>query len=232
MVDLARAGSQARQHGGTSSQTATRLLVILDILGTACPDGSPDGAVSVVASLTRLAKLDFWLRNPDYLADDLLTDLEAGLIIRSEIEAHIARMLSGGAPSLHRYPMRRYFFGAYDRIDDALSILKSYGQITHRRTHETDTKSRRDYFLLEAGRASLERMRAGIPELTWYDEQARAISLIADASQGASARRRQYEHPEYEEAEHGLLIPPITDRVITRATDLGFAIHHTTGADS
>ena len=231
-MDSTRAGNQARHYGGTSSQTAMRLLVILDVLGTPPSPGSPDTAVSVVASLTRLAKLDFWLRNPDYLADDLLTDFDDGLIARADIEAHITRMLSSGAPSLHRYPMRRYFFGAYDRIDDALAILKSYGQIAHRRNHESGTKSRRDYFLLEAGKESVERMRADIPELHWYDEQAHAISLIADASQGASARRRQYQHPEYEEAEHGLLIPAITERVIARATASNFSITVSPGVDS
>ncbi|MDP9983605.1 hypothetical protein J2W14_003026 [Pseudarthrobacter oxydans] len=180
--------------------------------------------MSKVASLTRLEKLDFWLRNPDYLAIDLMTDYEDGLLIFDEVQPHVQRMLSGGAPSLHRYPMSRYLYGAYDRVDNALSILKTYGQIAHRRNGESGGKTRRDYFLLRSGRETLQRMRAGIPELRWYDEQAAAIMLLADAAQGASARRRQYKHPEYKDADHGSLIPPILDRVLVRADELGFAL--------
>jgi hypothetical protein len=54
-----------RSRGGSSSQTATCLLVILDVLGdpVAAESKFPD-AVSVVSSLTRLEKMDFWVRNP------------------------------------------------------------------------------------------------------------------------------------------------------------------------
>lgn len=215
--------SGARHAGGSASQTATRLLIILDVLGDPVA-ASPQGldAVSKVASLTRLEKLDFWLRNPDYLAADLMIDYEDGHLTFDEVQPHLQRMLSGGAPSLHRYPMSRYLYGAYDRVDNALSILKTYGQIAHRRSSESGDKSRRDYFLLRPGRETLARMRARIPELEWYDSQAASIRLLRDAAQGASARRRQYKHPEYKDAIHGSSIPPILERVLARADEHGF----------
>lgn len=204
------------------SQTATRLLVMLDVLGDPTDASCEvDSAVSVVTSLTRVQKLDFWLRNPDYLADELLTELEDGRVRLDKVQPHVRRMLDGDAPSLHLYPMERYLYGAYEFIDDALSVLKMYGQITNKRATDSGSKARRDYYLLQTGRDTLTSMRAQIPELGWYDGQAEAISLISDASIGATAKRRQYEQPEYRETSHGDLIPSILDRVRDRAMQLG-----------
>lgn len=214
--------SDARRRGGSTSQTATRILVLLDVLGTPVAADCPvEDAVAIVSSLTRVQKLDFWLRNPDYLADELLTEFESGRASLGAVQPAVRRMLDGDAPSLHRYPMERYLYGAYEFIDDALSVLKMYGQIAHRRAADSGNLARRDYFLLTAGRDTVQKMRATIPELAWYDAQAAAIGLISDASVGATAKRRQYEQPEYEATAHGDVIPSILDRVIARATSLG-----------
>ncbi len=213
--------SSARRRGGSTSQTATRILVLLDVLGTpvsaSCNVG---GAVAVVSSLVRLQKLDFWLRNPDYLADELLTEFEQGRVPLDEIKAHVQRMLNGDMPQLHTYPMERYFFGAYEFIDDALAVLKLYEQIEHRRAADSGALSRRDYFLLKRGKDTIAAMRADIPELAWYVQQATAIGLIADAAHGAAAKRRQYLQSEYADTAHGDVIPSILERVRERAIAL------------
>jgi hypothetical protein len=216
-----------RSRGGSSSQTATRLLVILDVLGNPVAPGSRvPHAVKVVSSLTRLEKLDFWVRNPDYLADELLNEVDAGRRSVPEVAAQVSRMLGGTAPSLHRYPMARYLFGAYERVDNSLAILKAYGHITTHRVSDHGDTARRDYFLLTKGETALARMRTDVPALGWYDEQASAITLIADAATGASARKRQYQQSEYESTPIGSTIPDITERVIARAEEFGIAITH------
>lgn len=44
----------------------------IDGCGTPTVDGDPPGTVKSVRSELRLQVMDFWLRNPDYLADELL----------------------------------------------------------------------------------------------------------------------------------------------------------------
>lgn len=213
--------SDARRRGGSTSQTATRVLILLDELGLAVPPSCDvEDSVAVVSSLIRLQKLDFWLRNPDYLADELLTEFESGRVMLDQIKPHVVRMLEGDSPQLHTYPMERYIYGAYEFIDDALAVLKLYGQIEHRRGADSGAMSRRDYFLLQKGRDTVSAMRGEIPELDWYVEQASAIKLIADASMGASAKRRQYLQIEYARTAHGDVIPSILDRVRERAIAL------------
>lgn len=213
--------SDARRRGGSTSQTATRVLILLDELGTPVPASCDvQDAVAVVSSLIRLQKLDFWLRNPDYLADELLTEYESGRATLDQVQVHVRRMLDGDAPQLHTYPMERYIYGAYEFIDDALAVLKLYGQIEHRRAADSGALSRRDYFLLQKGKDTIAAMRAEIPELDWYVDQATAIGLIADSALGATAKRRQYLQQEYVDTAHGDVIPSILGRVSERAAAL------------
>lgn len=55
--------------------------------------------------------LDFWMRNPDYLANELLTVFEetsdASLVQPAE------RIFEDHEPDLRRLPMIRYHFGAF-----------------------------------------------------------------------------------------------------------------------
>jgi len=221
----ARAGADARPRprfrGGSSSQTAARLLILLNSLGLEVGQSCdvPD-AVRVIRSLTRLEKLDFWLRNPDYLADELMTEFEAGRLPDTLVRNHVARML-GDLADGHHYPMIRYHFGAYEVVDNALAKLRSIGLIAHRRDVEAGEHARHDYYLLRSGVDHAERMHAELPELNWYAQQAEAIGCLAESVQGASARSRQYEQPEYRGARIGSEIPPIFDRARQRAIELG-----------
>ena len=68
----------------TRMQDAVRLLMLIneaaesmsadDVAG----DPRLETAVGVVRTQVRLQKLDFWVRNPDYLANELLNDYESG----------------------------------------------------------------------------------------------------------------------------------------------------------
>jgi hypothetical protein len=59
--------------------------------------------VLAVRSELRLQALDFWLRNPDYLADELLTEVEAGRLNASYVDVASA-LLDDPEPSLRHYP--------------------------------------------------------------------------------------------------------------------------------
>lgn len=215
-----------RSRGGSASQTAARLLILMDALGGEVeqPCSVPE-AVRVMRSLTRLEKLDFWLRNPDYLADELMTELEAGRLPDTLVREHVTRMLSESAAG-HHYPMIRHHFGAYEIVDNGLSKLRSNGLIAHRRSADSGDRSRHDYYLLEAGAALAARMRQELTELRWYDQQAEAIGCLAESVQGAAARARQYEQPEYRSARIGTVIPTIFDRVRERASTMGLLEEH------
>src|SRR5262245_34394159 len=108
-------------------QDAVRLLVLLhEAADSSISTPAPDGAVGCIAGEMRLQAMDFWLRNPDYLAWELLDEAErtgdAGLV------AQAARILSSAEePDLRTVPMLRWRHGAWEPLDDRLSLLASYG---------------------------------------------------------------------------------------------------------
>lgn len=53
----------------------------------------------------RLQALDFWLRNPDYLADELLDEYEAGR--RPDALNVVRKIFDDQEPDLRRLPMAR-----------------------------------------------------------------------------------------------------------------------------
>jgi hypothetical protein len=209
-----------RSGGGSVAQTAARLLIVIDKLGLPVePDCPVAGATKVVRSLTRLEKLDFWMRNSDYLADELMTEFEEGRLNRQLVEPEVRRMLSTDAAGFH-YPMMKFKFGAYEPVDNAMSILKSVGLIAHRRGADTGDRARHDYFLLEEGERKVALLRADVPGSAWYDQQADAIAFLDESMQGSDARKRQYLQQEYKGAALGSDIPEIFGRARERAIDL------------
>lgn len=229
--------SPPRASGGATSQAAARLLIIMDKLGVEPTPQEKEAvpeAMKVVHALSRLAKLDFWLRNPDYLADELLNDVASKALDADEALPHVQRMLQGSAPTLHLYPMQRYKYGAWELPDKAVAVLKTHGLVATKRAKEMDaaaaSKSRRDYYLLADGQSVLANMRAQVAQIAWYDAQADAIDLLSMGRTGAAAKNRQYRQPEYAATPVGATIAPILDRVRERFIEVAAETCYEIGA--
>lgn len=118
--------------GATDRQSAIRLLACIDAAGNPeRPDGWGPDIVAAFHAQSRLQALDFWMRNPDYLANELLTEFETSGD-RSLVDL-AQRIFDDREPDLRRLPMIRYHFGAFEPLDNALSILVAAGLIRIRR---------------------------------------------------------------------------------------------------
>jgi hypothetical protein len=82
-------------------QDATRLLFLLAEAGKRLSPGVAPGAVRVIRTQVRLQALDFWMRNPDYLANELLTEFEAGRMDATALH-HADNILSSEEPDIRR----------------------------------------------------------------------------------------------------------------------------------
>lgn len=204
----------------TRTQHAIRLLVLLDRTGEPVADGDPPAAVKAVRSELRLQAMDFWMRNPDYLADELISAVESAVLADGFLD--IARsLLDDPEPDLHYYPMPRWFYGAYEAIDDAMALLETYGLATFRRSGEPGSKSHRNQmFLTAAGEQAVGELTAD-PVVGWYVRQAELVALVAGDTVGSKLKERQYEQATYAGTELGLDIAPITEHVRKRLDGLG-----------
>jgi hypothetical protein len=169
----------------------------------------------VVRTQVRLQKLDFWVRNPDYLANELLNDFENG-DRDAALLAMAGEILDSEEPELRRYPMLRYLFGAYEDLEDALAVLRQADLVVRRRKGRPARVVRTDYFLLEAGREVAAKVRTEYPGLAWYSARSALVVELSDGQGATQLKDRQYIVEEYLNTPHGVRIPSITDRARQR----------------
>ncbi|GAA4240234.1 hypothetical protein GCM10022254_64150 [Actinomadura meridiana] len=219
-------GSQlpdADERVTSREQDAVRLLLLIDGVCESVPevDLAQPGlgeAVGVVRTQVRLQKLDFWLRNPDYLADELLTKYEesgerrllelAGLILDSE------------EPEVRRYPMLRHHFGAYEPLDDALAVLRSAGLLVRRRRGTVNRVRQHDYYLLAAGRDVARELIREASDFQYYVDRVALVLDLADGRGGSQLKKQQYLQREYAEAARGDRIGSVSVRARARLETL------------
>jgi hypothetical protein len=132
-------------------------------------------------------------------------------------------ILDSDEPEIYAIPMIRYLFGAFERLDRALSILAAPRLVIHMARRSAGGNILQDnYYLTEKGRATAEEATRLYPELAWYTERALLVRALAEAT-GHSAlalRRRQYLQRDYAETPLGQIIPSIVERTRERLARL------------
>lgn len=203
----------------TDQQSAVRLLAA--ICAAAYPPADDKFGADVVAVLraqSRLQALDFWIRYPDYLANELLNEFEK---TGAKDDLNLARrILNDREPDLRRVPMIRYHFGAFEPLHNPLSILRSRGLVRQHRHgepgHVTDTW----YLLTNAGQEAMAKLADAAVELAWYRDRAAVAARVAGAAGGAALKGRQYLQDEYAATPLKGMIPSIAKRVRARLDEL------------
>lgn len=197
-------------------QTAIRLLACIQAAGDA-QNVSQYGSdvICVLRAQSRLQALEFWMRNPDYLANELLTEFETSG--ERDLLKIAQRIFDDREPDLRRLPMVRYLFGAFEPLDNALAILRAADLVRIKRDGIPGGKIREHLYLLTvAGRDALDRLTSMAPELTWYRDRAAIVARVAGTQGGKALKDRQYLQAEYAGTELSHVIQPVTDRVLAR----------------
>jgi hypothetical protein len=199
---------------------AVRLLLLVDAavadVGPRRAGDVPADAIGVVRTQTFLQKLDFWLRYPDYLADELLSDYEqSGELVLLEIASGI---LDSEEPELRVIPMLRYKFGAYEPLDMAMSVLSVAGLVVVRWSASEQRVRQYDYYLTVKGRATARSCVEDFPELAWYGQRTRLVVALAQGTgmTGTALRKRQYLQRDYAGTGINEEIASIADRARRR----------------
>jgi hypothetical protein len=203
---------------GTREQYLVRVLFLLRHCGTTPGPAAPAGALSEMRSQLRLQALDFWLRNPDYLADELLNNERAE---DPELVEAARNILEDREPEIRRLPMTKYLFGAYEPLDDILAPLVTYGLVQYAASAGQARVREHDYWFMEDGEEFVRELLAAAPEVfDWYEERAKLIARVAGSDGGGALKQRQYQQEEYAGTPNTRLIEPITERVRERLAKL------------
>lgn len=196
-----------------------RVLFLMDRAGEPKGPGAPPEAHRLMRGQMRLQALDFWLRNPDYLAYELLARFDSD---RSEAWALQAaeEILATREPEIRRLPMPKWRHGAFERLDDTLAVLTCRRLVVHRPRTGSKKVQEHLYWLTDAGHAFVHQLLAADSAFEWYARRADLIGRLAGNAGGSALKARQYEQPEYAAARPSQLIPPIADRVRARLAEL------------
>lgn len=194
-------------------QGALRMLFVLDRCGEPPAAGSHAagvGAVAVITAEKKLQALHFWMRNPDYLAYEILCRVEAGEFDEAWLDKS-EELLNGEEPELRLYPMLRHRFGAFEPIDDSFSYLAAAGLAECYRSGAPGQVQRTDLYLLPAGRATAQQILLDEPDMLWYADRAELVASVGRGLSGNAAKERQYELSRYAETALGHRIQAVDD---------------------
>lgn len=196
-------------------QSAVRLLACINAGSTDVTDENWGAdVIAVLRAQSRLQALDFWMRNPDYLANELLTEFE-----NSGDPSHLTlarNILNTREPDLRRVPMIRYRFGAFEPLDNALSILRAADFVRIRRQGSLGKVQEHIYLLTQSGRDAMCELAGMAEEIAWYKHRAEVVARLAGGTGGKALKDRQYLQVEYADTALKHIIAPITERVRLR----------------
>ena len=197
---------------------ALRLLYIFVNGAEPFLESHSSGASAILRGEVRLHAYEFWIRNPDYLAEELLDLFVATRTQRYLDEA--AAIFAAEEPDIRRLPMIRYKFGAYERLDDSLALLSSRNLVRTVGTKSAIKVTEWDFLVMPRAFELAEGIEAEFPVLGWYGRRAALVNEVAAGRSGSALKKRQYEQLDYAETELGGVIPTITDRVRARLAEL------------
>lgn len=199
---------------GYRHRDALRLLFIL-VAGGEDANEPTEEVIKVFRAEKRLMAMDFLVRYPDYLADALLDIFEQ--TSESELLEAVQRIFIDDEPSVRLVRMVRWRHGAYQNVEDALSMLSYYGLARPMQLAGDDGKIRRYEYLISLKAISfLERCVQDHPELAWYRDRLALVMRVASGKSGSALKEWQYEHPEYGNTIQGDVIPTIREQVEKR----------------
>ena len=192
---------------------ATRLLFVLTTGSEPVRIAQKD-EVAIFVGETKLNAWDFWMRYPDYLADELIERYddtgEDSWLSQAE------QIFVDEEPEQRRLVMIRFFYGAYEKHDDALAILVTAGLIGIGGRKDVDRVRETNFLIYKSATDLCKAIVKDEPILRWYRDRAALVGEIASGRGGTALKDRQYERIEYARTRLGGEIPSIESDVRKR----------------
>jgi hypothetical protein len=199
---------------------AARLLLILDRFARASSEKTypascvPDLPFAAhFASEYYLQKLDFLLRYPAYFIHEL-TELhqadDPAASDRELIMSTIRQIDSDNEPELQTIPFRKFWRGAYERLDDVEGWWWARGLAFTGFELRGGGAPWKHYFLTQAGKDVAARLVRNVPHAGWYANRIGQIHRFMGHLTAVQIKARQYRHAKYREANLNQYIPDLT----------------------
>lgn len=168
----------------------------------------------IFKSEVRIQKIDFLIRNPDYLSYELLLIAVNEPSKKQDIKQIVKSIYVTAEPQLRRLEMERFFFGAYEDIDDVIGFLKSIGYIGFTSKKSSDLKTiEKQYFVTQTAITKTNFAINNLPALEWYAKRCELIKKYFGNLSGSQLKVSQYQIEEYRNTTFKNFIGEISETV-------------------
>jgi hypothetical protein len=191
-----------------------RIFLIIYYFGEDYFDEANPHLRKILTAEVKIQKVDFLLRNPDYLAFVLLNLAKAGKHDKNEIKEIVKEIFHNGEPVLRKLDMEKLFFGAYEDIDDVIGFLKSIELVEFSSNKSLDLKTTdKRYYITDKAVDKVAQKLPELPALQWYVDRLNLIKKFFGHLTGNELRVMQYKIEEYKTASWGDYIEDIQEKV-------------------
>lgn len=159
-----------------------------------------------------LQKLDFLVRYPGYLAYEL-TELH-----RLDIEAArdgddlmrlIRTVLHEREPELMTLPYRKFWRGAYERLDDVEAWWYARRLVYTALEPKGGARPQKHYFLTHLAETEARRLVGAVEHARWYAQRVDLVHRFFGGMPAARVKELQYDHYAYRQAQLNEIIPDL-----------------------
>src|SRR5690606_33036533 len=148
----------------------------------------------VFYSEIKIQAIDFFIRNPDYLALQLLSLVEEGTKDQAAIKSLIKKIYREAEPEIRRVEMEKFFYGAYEDIDDIIAFLHARGLIKYESKLRTNQRvAEKHYYITAKAKVIIEKARKSVSAAKWYFNRCDIIKEYLGDSTGTNLKARQYQ---------------------------------------
>lgn len=191
-----------------------RIFLILFYFGDDFSSDEYPEYKKIFKSEVRIQKIDFLIRNPDYLAYELLLIATKDPSRKQEIKEIVKSIYDTAEPQLRRLEMERFFFGAYEDIDDVIGFLKSVGFIGFTSKKSSDLKTiDKQYFVTQYAISKVNSTIDNLSALAWYTKRCELIKHYFGNLSGSQLKVSQYQIEEYRNTSFKNFIGEISETV-------------------
>lgn len=194
-----------------------RIFLILYVFSEPYSDTELPNVRRIFQSEQRIQKIDFLLRNPDYLCHELINKAESDQNIRADIKEVVKEIFKNKEPIFKRLEMEKFFFGAYEDIDDVIAFLNSIDFIdfTSKKRVDLKTTIEKKYFITQYAIDKFENAKDSLLSINWYVERCNLIKKYFGDLSGSQLRISQYQIEKYKNTSYNEYIGSINDIVTT-----------------
>lgn len=169
----------------------------------------------------KIQAIDFFIRNPDYLAFELLNIAETDSIKALEIKSIVRKIYKDNEPEIRRIEMEKFFYGAYEDIDDIIAYLVSRGLLIHESKLRTNMRiADKHYYLTPKALEKINEAQKSMKVAKWYFNRCQIIKDFLGGSTGSELKAKQYQLEEYSTTPYKDKIQNIDDLVFEKFHDL------------